>query len=73
MPALYIARATADSRAHAHPAPGASSALEAAILFAETWLPDSADRAVSITVTDCETGHDQCFRIDLDDGSAQPC
>jgi hypothetical protein len=73
MPAPFIARATDDARAHAHPVPDASSAVEAAILFAERWLPDSSDGEVSITVTDCHTGHHQCFRIDLGEGSAEPC
>ncbi|HTI68143.1 MAG TPA: DUF5961 family protein [Caulobacteraceae bacterium] len=73
MPAPFTARATADVRAHAHPVPDASSPLEAALLFVERWMPESVEGEVSITVTDTETGYQQCFRIDLDDGSAAPC
>lgn len=73
MPARFTARATADTRAHAHPASDADTALEAALLFVERWLPDSADGEVSVTVVDEDTGHQQCFRIDLDQGTAGPC
>jgi hypothetical protein len=73
MPVPFTARATGDTRAHAHPVPDADSALEAALLFIERWLPESVEGEVSVTVVDGETGHQQCFRIDLDDGSSQPC
>jgi hypothetical protein len=73
MPAPFIAHATQDARSHAHPMPDASTALEAALLFVERWLPDSVDGEVSVTVIECETGRQACFRIDLDDGSSAPC
>ncbi|OYX33097.1 MAG: hypothetical protein B7Y99_07740 [Caulobacterales bacterium 32-69-10] len=69
----FIAHATGDTRAHAHPMPDASTPLEAALLFVERWLPDSVDGEVSVTVVECETGRQACFRIDLDEGSAGPC
>lgn len=73
MSLTFTARATNDARAHAHPVPDAGSAMEAAILFAERWLPDAVDGEVQVTVTDCGTGHEQCFRIDLGEGEAGPC
>jgi hypothetical protein len=73
MSAPFTARATADARSHAHPVPDASSALEAALLFVERWLPDLADGEVSVTVVDGETGHQQCFRVNIDDGSTATC
>jgi hypothetical protein len=70
MAAAFLARSSDDARAFAHPVPDASSALEAAILFAERW-PLAGEAA--ITVTDGETGHEQCFRVDLADHTAAPC
>ena len=70
MPA-FLVRATDDDRAFAHPAPEAASALEAAIAFAEHWPGLRGE--VAVTVIDGETGHQQCFRIDLADHTAAPC
>jgi hypothetical protein len=69
----YTARATGDPRAQAHPVPEAGTAVEAALLFVEKWLPDADDGSVSVIVTEGETGCEHCFRIDLDEGSAAPC
>jgi hypothetical protein len=66
----FLARFSDDARAFADPTPGAASALEAAILFAERR---AGTGEVVVTVTDGETGHEQCFRIDLDDHVAGPC
>ena len=69
MPA-FRARSSDDARASARPVPEATHALEAAILFAEAW-PGSGE--LRITVTDGQTGHEQCFRIDLEDHTVAPC
>lgn len=69
----FTAHASADGQVHAHPVPDASSPVEAAILFAERWLPEAIDGEVQITVREVETGREQCFRIDLGEGSAGPC
>jgi hypothetical protein len=73
MPAAFIAFPTDQGRAHAHPAPDAETPLEAALLYVERWLPDTVEGTVSVTVLECETGRQDCFRIDLDDGSAAAC
>jgi hypothetical protein len=73
MAAPFVVRATDDPRAHAHPVPEADSALEAALLFAERWLAHAEAEEVSVTVVECETGREQCFRIDLGAHTAGPC
>lgn len=73
MTAAFIAYSTEQGCAHAHPAPEADSALEAALEYVERWLPDTAHGEVTVTVVERETGRQQCFRIDLDDGSAAVC
>lgn len=36
--------------------------------------PDEADpQAVTVIVRDCASGHEHCFRIDLESGDAAPC
>lgn len=67
----YSAHCTNEARVHAHAVPEATSFLDAAVIFAERW--SSGDGEVSVTVTECETGESQCFRIDLDAGEAAPC
>ena len=69
----FVARATYDARVHGHPVPDAETPIEAAILFAERWMPDAVDGEVQVTVTDRETGREQCFRIDLSEGDIGPC
>jgi hypothetical protein len=44
----------------------------AAIAFVERWAAAS-DQALSVVVRDVESGHEHCFRIDLDTGDAAPC
>ncbi len=73
MSARFLVRATAEPRAHAHPAPDAETALDAALLFTERWLPEADAGEVSVTVIDCETGGEQCFRINLADHASAPC
>ena len=70
MAAAFLARRSDDARTFTHPIPDAADAMEAAVLFAERW-PLSGQ--VSVTVTECETGREQCFRIDLEDGSVRSC
>jgi hypothetical protein len=60
-----------DSRAAGHVVTGAEDALEAALTFAERWSDDAEELAVM--VTDCATGRQTCFRIDLETGQAGPC
>ena len=73
MPARFLARATHEPRGHAVAALAAEDALHAAILFAERHPTAGDDGEIQIAVVDCETGAEQCFRIYLDDGSAEPC
>ena len=73
MAVRYLARASAEPRNHAVPTPEADDAVHAAILFAERHPAVSDDGQIRVTVVDCETGAEQCFRIDIDEGSAEPC
>lgn len=45
---------------------------EAALAFAGDWCPDEEDE-VTLLVTDCETGREHCFVLDLDSGQARAC
>jgi hypothetical protein len=71
----YIAHLRDDHRHNATAVPGADDAMEAAILFLESHLPEDAsqDDGVSVIVEDCETGVEQCFTVHLDEGEARPC
>lgn len=69
MPA-FLVRASDDHRAAALPVREAANPIEAAIAFAEQW---GGTGEAAVTVVDCETGREQCFRIDLEDHSAAPC
>ena len=31
------------------------------------------DREISVIVRDLDSGHEHCFRVDLDNGETQPC
>ena len=35
--------------------------------------PMTEDREISVIVREIETGHEHCFRIDLDSGETAPC
>ena len=72
----FSVHARGEDRHRSHPAPAAATAHEAAILFAEHWLPvtiGDGDEAVSVIVRDGDTGEEQCFTIHLDSGDAEPC
>jgi hypothetical protein len=75
MPPVFVARVTHEDRAFSHPVLEAENALDAAIRFAERWAGhgEISGGELSVTVTECATGREQCFRIDLDDESAEPC
>ena len=46
----------------------------AAVAFVEDLHPAvDADNAVSVIVRDVDTGHQHCFKIDLDSGETAPC
>ena len=69
----FIAHARNDPRHHEHLVPGAVSFEDAALRFVEHWAPaDQADE-VSIIVTECGSGEQQCFTVDLGAGDASPC
>lgn len=67
----FLAYASDESRAQAHPVAGAEGFLDAAVTFAEHWACEHGD--VSVTVVDSESGEQHCFRIDLDSGEAGAC
>ncbi len=45
----------------------------AAVAYVEDFHPPSMDSQMIILVRDVETGHEHCFRIDLETGQAQAC
>jgi hypothetical protein len=67
----FSAYANDESRSQAHLLPDATGFLDAAVMFAERWT--STHGEVSVTVVACDTGEQQCFRIDLDAGEVAPC
>ncbi len=47
---------------------------DAALLFLGAWSPAlDADGEVTVMVTDCETGHRQCLRVDVRSGAVAAC
>ena len=47
---------------------------DAALLFFGTWSPAlDADGEITVMVTDCETGHRQCLRVDVRSGAIAAC
>ena len=46
----------------------------AAVAYVEDFHPAmTEDHQISVIVREVGTGHEHCFRIDLDSGDAQPC
>ena len=46
----------------------------AAVAYVEDFGPPASDdHAISVIVRDVGSGHEHCFRIDLDTGDAAPC
>lgn len=69
-PRFYV-HPTADGRHSGHVVTGVEDPLAAALTFAETWHGDGEE--VALMVTDCGSGRQTCFRIDLETGEAGPC
>ena len=46
---------------------------DAALAFVEVRHLEPDGEAVSLMVADCETGEQQCFKVDLATGDAAPC
>jgi uncharacterized protein DUF5961 len=64
----------AHERAQGHIVADAEDFHDAALAYVERWSPAPDDgEEVSLIVCECETGHEQCFRIDLGTGDAEPC
>jgi hypothetical protein len=73
MSTLYYARVDTETGARSHSIE-AENPLEAALMFAETWVPPEAgDGEVRVIVQDCETGERQCYVVDLGEHDAEPC
>ena len=69
----YSVHGRAEAPSHAHLVEGASFE-DAALHFLEAHHPPpDAEDEVSLIIEDCETGHRQCFRIDLMTGETAPC
>lgn len=49
----------------------ADSFIDAAVRFAETR--DLVDGDVSVVVTECESGRDRCFLVNLGSGDVKAC
>ena len=62
-----------EDRARGH-AVEALSFEEAALEFLEAWHPVADSHGdVTLVVTDCETGHEHCLRVDVDSGETAAC
>ena len=73
-PSRFVAHARGEPRHSEHRVPEAASFEDAALRFTEHWSPaPDAQGEVSIIVTECTTGEQQCFVVDLDAGEAAPC
>ncbi len=46
---------------------------DAALHFLEDHHPVGDDDTVTLYVADCETGEEQCFRVDPETGETAPC
>ena len=69
----FAVHAAHESRDHGHHVEG-DSFEEAAVAFVETWHPGAdAEGDVSVIVREDESGHEQCFRIDVETGATNPC
>jgi hypothetical protein len=67
-------RYTAHVRDHVHGrqwVAEADSFIDAAVRFAET--ADVGEEEVSIVVTECDSGKDRCFLVNLGTGDVQAC
>ncbi|HEX8232505.1 MAG TPA: DUF5961 family protein [Caulobacteraceae bacterium] len=69
-PRFYV-HPTGDGRHAGHVVTGVDDPLAAALTFAEAWHGDGEE--VAVMVTDCGTGKQVCYRIDLETGQAGPC
>jgi hypothetical protein len=70
----FYAYATNEGPCSGHKVQDADTFTEAAIGFLECWGPgDEAAEEVSVTVIDCETGEEQCFRIAVATGAMRAC
>jgi hypothetical protein len=74
-PGRFYAYATDEGPCSGHKVPEAERFTDAAIGFLECWGPDddAGQEDVSVTVIDCETGAEECFRIAVATGAMRPC
>ena len=64
----------AHERAQGHVVADARDFHDAALIYVERWTPaPDAEDEVALVVCDCETGRQECFRIDLGTGETSPC
>ena len=68
----FFVEGVGQTPSHAHMVEGASFE-EAALFFLADSHPEGNDGEVSVFVEDCETGEQQYFRIDLENGQAGQC
>ncbi len=45
----------------------------AAVAYVEDLHDVGAEHEISVVVREIDSGHEHCFRIDLDSGETQPC
>jgi hypothetical protein len=63
----------AHERAEGHVVADAADFHDAALIYVERWTPADAEDELALIVCDCETGRQECFRIDLGTGQSAPC
>ena len=69
------ARHIEDPHASPHPCVLSEASFEAAaVAYLEGWAhAPGEDSTVSVIVRDLASGHEHCFRLDLETGAAAPC
>lgn len=74
-PGRFYAYATDEGPCSGHKVAEAETFIDAAIGFLECWAPADgpAPEEVAVTVIDCETDEQHCFRVALDTGAMRPC
>lgn len=72
-PRRFSVHAADEVRSRAHLIEGRTFE-DAALGFAEEWhAAAGADGDAVLIVEDCQTGEQQCFKVDLGSGEARPC
>lgn len=69
----FAVHAAHENRDQGHHVEGESFEA-AAVAFVDAWHPTvDAEGDVAVIVREADSGHEQCFRIDVETGETRPC